>query len=728
MEIEKLLTYFDKVTRLSDGKYKAICPCHSDHEPSLYITKGNKGIIIKCHVCGVNGKAVADNLGIDINELFYDTKKSKHNTYSNKEVIYNYGDTLRKKRYYKDGKKHFYWQHKDENGKWQNGKGKDENGFENEVPLYNESIFDELNNGDTVYIVEGEKDVETMKTKFGLPAVSSPHGASRNGFEKKWLSTYNNLFKGFSVVIMPDNDTAGKNFAVYIASQIVNKAETVKIIDLSNKFPNVNEKDDITDVFEREYSKVGESACESVKKMILELSSETENFAVRKAKHKSVDVPLWVKNGNDGLVLDEPVYVQEFVKTHGYKCIGNVLYSVDGKTSDDKVKQIIIKDILDYVKTNHGDKAEKLLKSIKQLSYSDPMKLSIEKIHFKNGTLSQDENKQYTVWTTEKEFCINRIPVEYNPKAENPSKFFKYLNDVYFEDDIKTLQQFCGYCLIPTTHLQKALTIIGNGGEGKSVLGNILNVIIGKENCYNDSVSTLSDKFGLSNLQNILLFIDDDLSEKALNNASAFKKVITNKNPISAEKKYVQKNEFESYARFMMFGNFTLQALYDTSEGFFRRQVVLRAKDKDINRIDNPFIDEEIINEESSGVLNWLLEGLNELMQNNFTLFLSERSKAESERLKRESDTVALFLDESNGIEFGDDYSVSTKILYDSYVNYCNVNGLFAVQMKTFTNSLKAKERQYKIMYSNHIKSESGKCCRGFTGIRTRSNYHTDWD
>ncbi len=41
-------------------------------------------------------------------------------------------------------------------------------------------------------------------------------------------------------------------------------------------------------------------------------------------------------------------------------------------------------------------------------------------------------------------------------------------------DDIVCLQEFMGYCLIPSNRGQKMLLIIGKGGEGKSRIGRIL--------------------------------------------------------------------------------------------------------------------------------------------------------------------------------------------------------------------------------------------------------------
>jgi putative DNA primase/helicase len=196
------------------------------------------------------------------------------------------------------------------------------------------------------------------------------------------------------------------------------------------------------------------------------------------------------------------------------------------------------------------------------------------------------------------------------PRARFPLMFTFVLYSMPFFLPFALTAETKVFCFSVVNRLssQKALLIIGDGGEGKSVLGAVLNGIFGESNCYNDSISVLQKNFGIANIENKLLFIDDDLSENALTNARTFKNLVTNKTTIAAEKKFIQDNQFKSYARFLIFGNFTLQSLYDISEGFSRRQLVLQAKPKDRNRIDNPFIDREIIETESEGVAKWLVE------------------------------------------------------------------------------------------------------------------------
>ena len=408
--------------------------------------------------------------------------------------------------------------------------------------------------------------------------------------------------------------------------------------------------------------------------------------------------------------LNEQLYVTEFIRQNQVRCINNKLYSLDGAIEDGKARQLIIRDILPYVKTNHGDKSDKILRSIKAHCYMEPPKPDTERLHFANGTLSKDKKGRFAVFSEEKAFCINRFPVKYNPDAPKPERFLRYLNDVFLPDDQVTLQQFCGYCLLPTTVLQKALVIIGDGGEGKSVLGAILNGILGDLNCYNESLSVLQSPFGVANVENKLLFIDDDLSESALKNARAFKNLVTNKTTIQAQKKFVQDNPIKPYVRFICFGNFTLQA-----------------KPKDPDRADDPFIDREILENEAEGVLLWLLEGLNALIQNNYKIAVSDRTKAQSDSFKQENDSVMLFLNECDGIKIGEGLRAHSATLYVAYEHFCRDNMLPSLKERSFLSMMKTKGRQFGITshkepFALHT-SHGTKRARGFLGISVSDSY-----
>ena len=88
----------------------------------------------------------------------------------------------------------------------------------------------------TVFICEGEKAVDAL-IKLGVPATCSPMGAG------KWHPQYAQYFTGAAVVILPDNDPAGRKHAEDVARSLASMARSVKKIDL----PNLAEKADAFD-------------------------------------------------------------------------------------------------------------------------------------------------------------------------------------------------------------------------------------------------------------------------------------------------------------------------------------------------------------------------------------------------------------------------------------------------------------------------------------------------
>lgn len=730
MQLSELLNHFSGVKPLSgNNHYIALCPCHNDHEPSLDIRTGDKGIVMSCPVCGADGKRVMQALNLSVSELFYQPKQTRPP--KPKDTDYYYTDTLKKTRFYRWNQKKsryeksFAWKHKS-GGKWVNGLPKDENGNRIKPPLYHQNqLTAARDQGKTVYIVEGEKDVDTMTDKLHLTAVSSPHGASNSAEPaKKWDPRFNKLFSGANVLILPDNDESGKIFSKYIAGQLLPHAQSVKVLNLSDEWNSLEPKGDITDIFNAESRKHSENATAEITKRLNALQGRTPGFTPEPQAPKD-EPPAWTYQDGNQLKLNEQMYVIHFVEQNGVRCINGQLFTVDGILEDSAAKNIIIREVLPYVKTNHGDKAKKLLQSIKDYAYIEPPKPDTDKLHFLNGTLSKDEKGVFTVWKTEKEFCINRINTNYNPYAPAPIKFLAYLDTVYEKDDQMTILQYLGYCLTPSTALQLALFIIGNGGEGKSVLGNIINGVIGEKNCYNASINSLDLPFGVANVENKLLMVDDDLSENGLKSSRMFKLLVTCLVTIFANKKGVQKYEFMPYVRFFGFGNFPPQALHDSSEGFARRLLLIQAKPKDKNRIDNPNLCGEILKEESEGVLLWLIDGLNTLIQNNFKLYVSDRTREESRKLIKEQDTVEQFLDNCEEIQFDKDGEAATTALFSLYENFCDDNALYKVAITRFSGELKAKSKQRGLAYDENLVI-NGRRSRGFHGIRIDRTPHVE--
>lgn len=87
-------------------------------------------------------------------------------------------------------------------------------------------VLDAVRSGDTVLLVEGEKTVEALG-ETGFIATTIPGGA--NG---PWVAGFTETLTGADVVILPDQDRPGRQYAQRAARELHGKARSIKIIDL----------------------------------------------------------------------------------------------------------------------------------------------------------------------------------------------------------------------------------------------------------------------------------------------------------------------------------------------------------------------------------------------------------------------------------------------------------------------------------------------------------------
>ena len=172
--------------------------------------------------------------------------------------------------------------------------------------------------------------------------------------------------------------------------------------------------------------------------------------------------------------LNEVAFCRGFLEKHPVKCISGNFFNVDGRISEDTIQRMIYEEIKDHVTTGVSKKVKNLIGVLKLECEAEPPPFQTDRIHVANGTVFLDGS-----YSEEKEFCRNRLPVSYNVTAPIPVTWLRYLNDLLLPEDILTVQEYFGYCLIPTTKAQKMLMIIGKGGEGKSRLGIVLRALLG---------------------------------------------------------------------------------------------------------------------------------------------------------------------------------------------------------------------------------------------------------
>jgi len=304
-------------------------------------------------------------------------------------------------------------------------------------------------------------------------------------------------------------------------------------------------------------------------------------------------------------------------------------------------------------------------------------------------------------------FTLNRLSVDYENGATCP-KWTEFLTSLFDDEDIVTLQEYIGYCLVPTTIAQKALIMIGKGGEGKSVVGEVLQSLFKTSMVQGELHKLQENRFMMAQLENKLVFYDDDLQSGALTDTGTFKKLVTATIPLLVERKGEPHYEMLPYARVLASGNKSLEACYDHTDGFYRRLILLRCKDKPKDRLDDKLLAKKIIKKELTGILNWALEGLQRLMAHEWEFTLSERTSISLQEAQEDGNSFIPFLEDDGVVRFGEDEQITSSDLYKAYERWCEDNAMRPLAMRTVTTYVKENAEDIGVVYSNRVDGKRG--------------------
>jgi hypothetical protein len=104
------------------------------------------------------------------------------------------------------------------------------------VPYRLPELIEAIGNEHFIAIVEGESKVDFLHS-WRVPATCNAQGAGQ------WKSEHSEFLRGADVVILPDNDTPGRNHADLIATSLQGIAKSVRVLEL----PGLGPKQDIID-------------------------------------------------------------------------------------------------------------------------------------------------------------------------------------------------------------------------------------------------------------------------------------------------------------------------------------------------------------------------------------------------------------------------------------------------------------------------------------------------
>lgn len=243
--------YLPNAKKLKNNEFTACCPFHDDKTPSFGFNAATG--VFYCHGCQCKGDIFSFYQKINKKEKFTDALKgicsdfnigwdNNNNNRSRalKEFITNFYD------YQDEDSNYLYsvvrFQEGDKEKTFRQWQSQNGNGWIYNIHNIRTVLYrlPQVIDSKEVIICKGEKDCDNL-TCLGFCATTNPAGAG------KWLPEYSDSLKGKDIIIMPDNDEAGKNHLSSVVGSLKDSVNSIKIINL----PGLDTKEDVSDFIDK---------------------------------------------------------------------------------------------------------------------------------------------------------------------------------------------------------------------------------------------------------------------------------------------------------------------------------------------------------------------------------------------------------------------------------------------------------------------------------------------
>jgi putative DNA primase/helicase len=327
-----------------------------------------------------------------------------------------------------------------------------------------------------------------------------------------------------------------------------------------------------------------------------------------------------------------------------------------------------------YVDANHYQYKEELYEQFKSTALPPRVieNNEVTLINLQNGTFEISSTSQRLSRPNSLDFLKYQLPFKYD-EAASALMFEKYLNTALPDVEAqKVLAEYAGYVFIKHGNfkLEKSLMITGSGSNGKSVFFEIMSAMLGKENITNFSLEKItSHDYSRAMLDGKLLNYCSDIGTKL--DTAVFKQMVSGE-PVEARLPFGKPFTLVNYAK-LLFNCNTLPQNVEHNEAFFKRLIIVPFNNTIPLEEQDPSLPLKIIDQELSGVFNWVMGGLKRLIkQGKFTH--CKLIEDFVQQYRRESNNVQLFLDDSY-LQKSANQKIDLRELYQSYSLFCKDYG-----------------------------------------------------
>lgn len=320
----------------------------------------------------------------------------------------------------------------------------------------------------------------------------------------------------------------------------------------------------------------------------------------------------------------------------------------------------------------------------KKMSYPDDTLINLQ-----NGTLSIGLDGITLSSFNPNHYQTYKLNFSYDPKAIN-NEWINFINDVLPDKDTqRTLQQSLGYLFIQRLKLEKMIFLFGEGSNGKSVINEVMNALFGDDLITHYSLETLTNpkSYQRASIANKLINYCSDINLNKIDFAEM--KILASGEKIQVRQIYQAPYIMTRYPKFIFNINKIDDVNVESTIGFFRRMLFVPFEKTILEKDQDKFLPHRILMNKA-GVLNWILEGTRQVLQNQ-EIFMSQRCYDFLDNFKKESNLAARFIEDTKLVPSVDNI-IDFQTMYDSFVNFCKKQGEPTLKQKLFNKELKKQK------------------------------------
>jgi putative DNA primase/helicase len=323
---------------------------------------------------------------------------------------------------------------------------------------------------------------------------------------------------------------------------------------------------------------------------------------------------------------------------------------------------------------------------------SDQFDQEIQLLNLPNGVLDL-ENNVFTPEHDPKLLMTKTMGASYDKDAQCPM-FEKFMEDAFPDTELRLyVQRALGYSLLGKADERVMFLLHGPSGTGKSVLTSVMSHVFGAYGATAPAstfrIKKHTDTLDLHRLRGARFVATSEMPEGQLLDEDLVKRV-TGGDMVTSRGHYEHYSEWRPNCVVWIATNF-LPRVNSDDNAFWQRAKTIRMETEFIARDDHRLGYARTLEKEADGILNWLIEGMEQYRL--YGLAEPDSVRRDIEAYRVDVDVVACFV--RDRIEDGalipqTGAQIKSSILRGMFEAYCTENHQQALGVRRYQNRLKA--------------------------------------